>query len=124
MNAFIEVVLFLGLVFGRKFIGAPLLVWTGIIGVTLLLLRIGGDMSLWFMLLCGAIYLSSARLFNIPKFRLNILTKLILKLFQKLLPPMSRTEKEAIESGDVWWDGKLFSGKPDWQKLMIVPKPY
>ena len=32
--------------------------------------------------------------------------------FRKLMPPMSQTEREAIEAGTVWWDGELFSGKP------------
>ena len=36
---------------------------------------------------------------------------------------MSDTEREAMEAGDVWWDGELFSGRPDWQKLLDVPEP-
>ena len=31
---------------------------------------------------------------------------------------MSRTEKEALQAGSVWWDGELFSGTPDWDKLL------
>ena len=27
---------------------------------------------------------------------------------------MSDTEREALEAGTVWWDGELFTGKPDW----------
>ena len=45
------------------------------------------------------------------------------KLFKKVLPPLSSTEKEAMEAGSVWWDGELFSGKPDFQKLHQYPKP-
>lgn len=30
------------------------------------------------------------------------------KLFKKVLPPLSSTEKEAMEAGSVWWDGELF----------------
>ena len=33
---------------------------------------------------------------------------------------MSQTEREALEAGTVWWDGELFSGKPDWRKLLAV----
>src|SRR5438309_8594120 len=36
---------------------------------------------------------------------------------------MSQTEKEAIDAGTVWWDGDLFSGRPDWGKLLAVPRP-
>lgn len=45
------------------------------------------------------------------------------KMFKKVLPPLSDTEKEAMEAGSVWWDGDLFSGSPDWQKLHHYPKP-
>ncbi len=41
----------------------------------------------------------------------------VFKLFKKITPPMSETEKEAIEAGTVWWDGELFSGKPNWKKI-------
>ena len=36
---------------------------------------------------------------------------------------MSQTEKEALEAGNVWWDGELFSGKPRWSKLRNTPTP-
>ncbi len=45
------------------------------------------------------------------------------KLFKKVLPPLSATEKEAMEAGSVWWDGELFSGKPNWSTLHNYPKP-
>ena len=28
-----------------------------------------------------------------------------------------------FRSGTVWWDGELFSGNPDWKKLLAYPKP-
>ena len=31
---------------------------------------------------------------------------------------MSDTEREALEAGDVWWDADLFTGNPDWSKLL------
>ena len=42
--------------------------------------------------------------------------------FQKVLPPMSATERDAIDAGTVWWDGELFSGRPDWNTLLSYPK--
>ncbi|WP_261817449.1 acyl-CoA dehydrogenase [Vibrio gallicus] len=45
------------------------------------------------------------------------------KLFKKVLPPLSTTEKEAMEAGSVWWEGELFSGNPDWSKLHSYDKP-
>jgi acyl-CoA dehydrogenase len=51
-------------------------------------------------------------------FRRDFITKPIFRFAQRALPSLSATEREAIEAGDVWWDGELFSGKPDWQKLL------
>ena len=28
------------------------------------------------------------------------------KMFKKVLPPLSDTEREAMEAGSVWWDGE------------------
>ena len=36
---------------------------------------------------------------------------------------MSSTEKEALEAGNVWWDGELFSGMPNWDVLKSQPNP-
>ena len=36
---------------------------------------------------------------------------------------MSETERDALEAGSVWWEGELFSGAPDWKKLLSQPVP-
>ncbi len=47
----------------------------------------------------------------------------LLRLFRRVLPDMSQTEKEALDAGTVWWDADLFSGAPDWDKLLAMPAP-
>ncbi len=47
----------------------------------------------------------------------------LLKVFRRILPAVSQTEREALEAGTVWWDGELFSGRPDWKKLLAYPAP-
>ncbi len=49
--------------------------------------------------------------------RRNLISKPIFQFFKRILPPLSATEREAMEAGDIWWDGELFRGKPDWTKL-------
>ena len=61
--------------------------------------------------------------FNLPAMRRSMFSKPALHSFQKVMPPMSRTEKEAIDAGTTWWEGDLFRGKPDWQKLHNYPQP-
>lgn len=47
----------------------------------------------------------------------------LLNFFRSRLPLLSPTEKIAIEAGDTWWEGELFSGKPDWECLHQFSKP-
>lgn len=61
--------------------------------------------------------------FNLLPLRRAMFSKPMLHTFQKVMPPMSRTEKEAIEAGTTWWEGDLFRGTPDWQKLHNYPQP-
>jgi len=51
-------------------------------------------------------------------FRRDFISKPIFALARNVLPPMSDTEREALEAGDVWWDADLFTGNPNWSKLL------
>jgi acyl-CoA dehydrogenase len=70
-----------------------------------------------------ALFAAAALALNISFLRRKILTDRILAVYRRILPDMSQTEKEAIDAGTVWWDGDLFSGKPDWDKLLATPAP-
>ncbi|MEO6561501.1 MAG: acyl-CoA dehydrogenase [Nitrosospira sp.] len=59
----------------------------------------------------------------VPAVRRALISNRLLKIFRKILPQVSQTEQEALDAGTVWWDGDLFSGKPDWNKLLAYPKP-
>lgn len=62
-------------------------------------------------------------LLNIDGLRLSFITKPFLLVYRRLLPSMSSTEREALEAGTVWWDGELFTGGPNWKKLMSAAAP-
>jgi acyl-CoA dehydrogenase len=53
-------------------------------------------------------------------FRRDTITRPIFAWAKKAMPAMSDTEREALEAGDVWWDADLFTGAPDWSKLLAV----
>ncbi|MCG6934968.1 MAG: acyl-CoA dehydrogenase [Proteobacteria bacterium] len=55
--------------------------------------------------------------------RLRWISEPMLKLYRRVTPPMSDTEREALDAGSVWWDGELFSGRPQWRKLRQLPAP-
>ncbi len=58
----------------------------------------------------------------VPPVRRAVFSNPVLSMYRRILPDMSQTEKEAIDAGTVWWDGDLFSGKPDWDKLLRTPQ--
>ena len=41
-----------------------------------------------------------------------------MRLIQPMLPRISDTERTALEAGTVWWERDLFSGRPEWRKLL------
>jgi acyl-CoA dehydrogenase len=81
-----------------------------------------GDGAWWWL---AALWLAfGALLFlNIVPLRMRYLTKPFLRTYRRLLPAMSDTEREALEAGTVWWDGELFTGRPDWTKLLAAKAP-
>jgi acyl-CoA dehydrogenase len=64
-----------------------------------------------------------AVILNVPPLRRLVFSNHVLALYRRILPDMSPTEKEAIDAGTVWWDADLFSGRPDWNKLIATPAP-
>lgn len=64
-----------------------------------------------------------AAIFGIRANRLRFVTKPVFNYFKKALPPLSDTERQAMEAGDIWWDGELFSGRPNWQTFREYPNP-
>ncbi len=102
---------------------APIFVWSAAVGV------IGAS---WAVILgfgavtnavVAAAFLVLATLLTVPALRRRVLSDRVLAVYRRILPDMSPTEKEAIDAGTVWWDGDLFSGRPDWERLLATPAP-
>lgn len=62
-------------------------------------------------------------IWRVPWVRLPFFMRPLMKLFCRLMPSMSATEREALQAGTVWWDQALFSGRPDWDQLLSMPDP-
>ena len=57
--------------------------------------------------------------FSIVKpLRRAIVTRPLFGVYKRILPQVSQTEQEALDAGSIWWDADLFSGRPDWKKLL------
>ncbi|PNS07416.1 acyl-CoA dehydrogenase [Solilutibacter silvestris] len=59
----------------------------------------------------------------VPALRKSLVTAPLLKFYTRILPPLSDTERTALEAGTVGFEGQLFSGMPEWSQLLKLPKP-
>ncbi len=94
------------------YIGAPFILWAiGILG------------SMWLfaapqeaMIAVGAVLL----VFLVPPIRANTASRFVKWVFEtlKFLPKISETERNALDAGVVWSESDLFSGKPNFKKII------
>ena len=74
----------------------------------------------WFCIVLGV----PALVFLVPALRQRIVTAPLMKMIKAmgLLPVISKTEREALDAGTVWYEGELFSGNPDFKRLIEQEK--
>src|SRR3982751_5446861 len=63
-----------------------------------------------------------ATLSIVKPLRHAIVTGPLFGIYKKILPQISQTEQEALDAGSIWWDADLFSGEPDWNKMLAYPQ--
>jgi acyl-CoA dehydrogenase len=101
----------------------PAIVWTVVIAIAFGVITAFMHLPHWLVMTLWTVFIIAALLDNPTPVRRHLVSRPILNIFRKILPQMSQTERDAIEAGTVWWDADLFSGKPDWAKLLAYPKP-
>src|SRR5688572_26987211 len=121
MIGFIAGVIAVVFVFG--YFAMPLIWWTLAAGLLLWYLSVIAGFGFTTNVVLFSLFAIVAAISNISFLRRALVTNRILAIYRRILPDMSQTEKEAIDAGTVWWDADLFSGKPDWDKLLAVPAP-
>ena len=112
-------VLFMFLAFFRASIWGWLLANIVVVAAVSIICSISGDALTTTVIIVGLF----VAVFGIPIVRQVLISKFILNIFRKILPQVSQTEQEALDAGTVWWEGELFSGHPNWQKLLGYAKP-
>lgn len=95
--------------------GAPLILWS----VVTLLLMVGWGVSSTVIAVTVMILL----IFNIKPIRKIMISQFLLKIMKGIMPQISETERVALEAGVVWADAEIFSGKPNFKRLMNEPYP-
>jgi len=91
-------------------------------GIALAVYTVFGSGAWWWLIILWALF-GLMVVPNLIEVRREKITRPLLRVYRKMLPSMSDTEREALEAGNVWWDGELFSGMPEWDKLMSFPAP-
>jgi len=77
----------------------------------------GGAKSTAFFVTAG-LFVVLALVLGIRPLRRTLVSGWLLKVVRPLFPRIGETERIALEAGTVWFDGDLFSGNPDWKKLL------
>ncbi len=60
---------------------------------------------------------------NVVDIRRNLISRPVFRAMAGVMPTISQTEQEALDAGDVWWEGELFSGKPNFDVIRNLPAP-
>ncbi|HHI91951.1 MAG TPA: acyl-CoA dehydrogenase, partial [Gammaproteobacteria bacterium] len=115
--------IFIAVLWAVFYLRLPLIAGTVAVAAVLLAASTWSEASGLVQTLYWAVFLLIAAPLNLPVLRRALVSDRVLIMFRKVMPSMSDTEREALEAGSVWWDGELFSGKPDWSKLLETPAP-
>lgn len=120
MLSIIWLLLFLVVLGGLVFQRASMPVWLIASAVLLVFFTSLSGANLLLIMLLWIVWLALLPL-GIKPLRKQFITQKALKFYRQIMPKISRTEREALEAGTVWWDRDLFSGNPNWKKLMEMP---
>jgi acyl-CoA dehydrogenase len=122
MESLIWLVLLIGALLTLAYRRTDLRTSTIVLGALLVAYLLLGDGGALFKLILIALFAALA-LLNLEPLRRDNVTRRLLGVYRRMLPSMSKTEQEALEAGNVWWDGELFTGMPDWRRLKNLPPP-
>ncbi len=95
----------------------PLRMLAGLTALFLGLYTLFGGFNFFWGLLLWSVFLLPTLLIGLTELRRSRLSRPLLRRIRQVLPPMSETERDAIEAGSVWWEAELFRGAPNWGKL-------
>ena len=123
MGGWVWVVAALAVAWALAYWNASLWIWTAAAALGLAAVSSLAGMGETAAALAWVIFVVVAAVLNVSPIRRAVITRPVFRWFRSALPQVSQTEQEALDAGTVWWDGDLFRGRPDWRKLLSLPKP-
>jgi acyl-CoA dehydrogenase len=76
-----------------------------------------------FLGLVAALAVAAVLILGLRPLRYALISRPVFRLYRRIMPQMSDTERDALEAGTVWWESELFRGRPEWPQLHAIPKP-
>ncbi|MBI3545374.1 MAG: acyl-CoA dehydrogenase [Gammaproteobacteria bacterium] len=101
----------------------PGLIWSVVLAAGIVLWDAWTQPPLNLWLIAWGIFFIVVTPLAIAPLRRKFISAPLRRRFQKIMPTMSDTEREALEAGTVWWEAELFGGNPRWEKLFALPAP-
>lgn len=123
MSTLVWLIFWLGGLIALAYHRASLLTSMGTIAALLLASTLFSPFSWLSLLLLWGIFAGLAFVTLHPEYKKHYLVVPVFEAMSKSLPTMSETEKVALEAGTVGWDGEIFSGQPQWEKLLTISTP-
>ena len=123
MTSLLWILALLALVGALAYRRAPAVLWAGALAALLLAATLSGGLGLVARALLWTLLGAGGAVVLVPALRRSLISDPLFGWFRKVMPSVSQTEQEALDAGTVWWDGDLFSGDPDWRKLLALPAP-
>jgi acyl-CoA dehydrogenase len=77
-----------------------------------------GWLEPWAFAAVGCGLTALAVVFGFRPLRRRLVSPFLMRIVGPMLPALRDAERVALEAGTVWWDGELFSGSPNWSKLV------
>ncbi len=100
-----------------------LIIWSVVLGVAVALFHFFAGAGPGAITVVWAVYLVLVIPLNFRMLRRLLISAPVYKVMASVMPTISQTEQEALNAGDVWWEGELFSGNPDFSMVRDLPKP-
>ena len=100
-----------------------LILWTIAIAVYLYLFDVYSGANAFTLSVLWTVFAVVAIILNIYPLRRALISKPVFALVSGIMPTISKTEQEALDAGDVWWEAELFSGKPDFSMVRNLSRP-
>lgn len=123
MQAFAYLLFAVAVVWALAYFRVPFLVVTLLAAAALGLYTYYVPAATYLLIALWTVLVFVALALNLPPLRRALFSNAVYGLFRRLMPPVSGTEREALEAGNVWWEAEFFTGRPHWKRLLQIPPP-